>query len=108
MSKRYSIVGVEQNNAAGIVASLPNGLDVILIREPDNPFDPLAVAVWANGQKIGYVPKKQNPPLAQKIDAAGTDLGMLAMDAKPVGSKYIVATFVRSPNSGFPMVQVSE
>lgn len=107
MSKRYSIVGTAfTGTPESFIAGLPSGHDVVLIREPNNQFDPLAVAVWASGQKIGYVPKKQNEPLAAMIDASGTDVGAMAMDGNPTGSKYVTAKFVRSPTSGFPMVEV--
>lgn len=41
-----------------------------LRREPDNPCDDLAIAVeTAAGDRIGYVPKKYNPPYARLMDA---------------------------------------
>jgi hypothetical protein len=33
--------------------------------EPDNPYDPNAVAVLLDGTKIGYVPRKCNSVIAQ-------------------------------------------
>lgn len=41
-----------------------------LVREPDNKFDELAVAVHAqSGKKLGYLPEKDNPILARLMDA---------------------------------------
>ena len=41
--------------------ALWEGEELILKREPDNPFDPKAVAVLReNGQRIGYLPREYN------------------------------------------------
>jgi HIRAN domain len=39
-----------------------------LIREPDNPFDANAVRVEWQGQKIGYVPRRDNADVARFMD----------------------------------------
>jgi hypothetical protein len=39
-----------------------------LIREPDNPFDANAVRVEWQGQKIGYVPRRENADVARFMD----------------------------------------
>ncbi len=111
MSKTYSIVGSNFVKAEAIVAALQPGAELTLIREPSNPFDPLAVAIYdAEGRKLGFVPKKQNTVLSQFIDQAGADLPVpgLALDSAIGLQKAIPGKFVRSPNSGYPMVEVSE
>ncbi|MBQ4479137.1 MAG: HIRAN domain-containing protein [Victivallales bacterium] len=40
-----------------------------LVREPDNKYDPNAIAVVANGQKIGYIPKAIAGDLAGLLPA---------------------------------------
>lgn len=105
MPKNYSIVGIEHRKAEDLVKKLQPGMPAVLVREPNNPFDPLAVAVWVDGKHVGYIPKKQNQALAQFIDQQGD--AQLALDAASTPSgKSIAATFIRSPNSGFPMVTV--
>lgn len=109
--KTYSIVGMNFAKSEAIVAAMTNGADVTLIREPHNPFDPLAVAVYdAEGRKLGFIPKKQNTVLAQFIDQTGAELPVpgLALDSGIKMQRAIPAKFVRSPNSGYPMVEVSE
>ncbi len=111
MSKTYSIVGMNFAKSESIVAALKPGDELTLIREPSNPFDPLAIAIYdAEGRKIGFVPKKQNGVLAQYIDQAGADLPVpgLALDSSVGLQKAVPGKFVRSPNSGYPMVEVSE
>jgi hypothetical protein len=119
MSKRYSIVGMEHRKATDFVATLGSGAEAVLVREPRNPFDPCAVAVWIGRRHVGYVPKNQNVPLAKLIDETGSpivsgdpvEIEGMGLDAsvKPLAlEKSIPAKFVRSPNSGYPMVEVSE
>jgi hypothetical protein len=40
-----------------------------LRRESENPHDPLAVAVWWRGRKLGYVPRRENGTLAWGMDS---------------------------------------
>ncbi len=39
-----------------------------LVREPDNPHDPMAVRVEWRGHKLGYVPRKENRAVAAALD----------------------------------------
>lgn len=113
MSKSYSIVGMEHRKAEDFVKNLRPGADAVLVREPDNRFDPLAIAVWIDGKHVGYVPKAQNKVLAAFIDQTGLPWeqpAVMATDGKTSVAlrhlKTIPAKFVRSPNSGYPMVEV--
>jgi hypothetical protein len=111
--KTYSIVGMNWLKSEEVVGGLKPGAVVTLAREPTNPVDSNAVAVYADGIKVGYIPKKQNVALANYIDQLGTDwtppapAGMAA-DQAPNAARSIPAKFTRSPKSGYPMVDVSE
>jgi hypothetical protein len=113
--RTYSIVGMNYIKTEDIVAALKPGTAVTLVREPNNEFDKNAIAVWVDGQRVGYIPKKTNEALAGFIDQTGEiwdePIGVapaLALDSRPrvVGMKSIPAVFIRSPNSGYPMVSV--
>jgi HIRAN domain len=39
-----------------------------LVREPDNPFDRNAIRIEWHGEKLGYVPRKENATLAWALD----------------------------------------
>jgi hypothetical protein len=52
-----------------LLASLPQGEPLTLIREPGNSYDPNAIQVWARGSHIGYVKGNQNRDLAMAMDA---------------------------------------
>lgn len=111
MTKRYSIVGMNHRGTEQLVGAIAVGTSVILIREPDNKFDKNAIAVWVeNGDyvHVGYLPKNQNAALAARIDQNGIGSFKLAQDAAPSDVRSIPAKFVRSPNSAYPMVEVSE
>ncbi len=47
---------------------------VDLVREPDNPYDENAIAIYFEGHKIGYVPREDNFVLSNIIDAGLLDL----------------------------------
>lgn len=106
MSKRYSIVGTQfTGTPESVIQALQNGEPLDLVREPDNPVDGRAIAVFAGSLKIGYIAKKQND-LAERIDASPREL---ALDANlPDPPKRFIGKFVRSRSSGFPMVEVPE
>lgn len=41
---------------------------LVLVREPANPHDPLAIRVEWQGQHIGYVPRRENSDMARLLD----------------------------------------
>lgn len=46
------------------------GAPLRLVREPENDYDARAVAVWTQeGTKLGYVPRIDNQPLTNLMDA---------------------------------------
>lgn len=115
--KQYSIVGQKHRGLDPYLAGTLPGVPVTLVREPGNQYDPNAVMVWIDGQHVGYIPSKQNAALAQFIDQTGTDLilngdpgevakAIMGMDNAMTEARSITGTFVRSPNSAYPMVQV--
>ena len=111
---RYSIVGMNHQGTEAVVAELKAGAAVTLVREPDNKFDKNAVAVWIDGRRVGYVPKATNRGLAAMIDAKGhkwtAPAPVLGLDEKPPESATLYmafdAKFARSPNSGYPQVEI--
>lgn len=72
------VVGVTFNNDDGTsrketIIEMSKGntdtIDVLLVREPDNKFDPNAIKVIANGKQIGYIGKDYSSILAGFMDA---------------------------------------
>lgn len=58
-----------------LLASLPHGEPLTLVREATNKFDPAAVQVWARGQHLGFIKSTQVRPIAARMDRR------LAMDS---------------------------
>lgn len=112
----YSIVGQKHRGLDPYLAGTLPGTDVVLIREPGNKFDPNAVMVWIDGKHVGYIPSRENAALAKFIDQDGLELpfqtAVIDTASVAVGNiavrlhRGIHAKFARSPNSGYPMVEV--
>ena len=103
MKALVALVGTKfrGREAMDLLAALPNGEPLILIREPANPVDPRCVQVWARGVHIGYVKKEQNAAIAAKIDAA---ISRLAMDAKAVTMPAELAV----DGGKWPLIEIEE
>jgi hypothetical protein len=53
------------------------GDPLILVREPDNPHDANAIRVEWQGQKLGYVPRRDNAALARQMDRGAAVAGRI-------------------------------
>ena len=61
----FRIAGFQYHDGALVLDKLKVGKKLNLVAEPDNPYDPNAVAIKYKGVHLGYVPKEQNQLLAQ-------------------------------------------
>ena len=57
MTKSYPVALVGESNYQHAIASVGEGEDVLLWHEPDNPYDPRAIAAVCHGDTIGYLPQ---------------------------------------------------
>jgi hypothetical protein len=62
------LAGYQYHRASGIWPFLQIGAALRLHREPGNPYDPNAIAVWYLNEHLGYVPRRENRTLAQMMD----------------------------------------
>ncbi len=62
------LAGFRYHAAADVWEALRVGDRLELSREPDNAFDPKAIAVTWRGRKLGYVPRRQNAAIAWAMD----------------------------------------
>lgn len=62
------IAGWQYHQGDQIWNLLQNDTPLTLSREPKNPYDERAIAVFAAGVKLGYVPRVHNTVLACLID----------------------------------------
>ncbi len=57
MSSRYPVAIVGKQHYQRAIAAIGEADDVVLLHEPDNPYDDRAIAVVCHGDTIGYLPR---------------------------------------------------
>ncbi len=62
------LAGYQFHRADSLWPFLAVGTELSLHREHLNPHDPHAIGVWHQGDKLGYVPRRENRTLAQMMD----------------------------------------
>lgn len=84
---RTYVTGVTSRTVAAARPKLADGAMLHLVREPDNDYDARAVAVFTpEGVKLGYVPRVENQPIANLMDA-GLALGVRLTEIRPTGPR---------------------
>ncbi len=68
LHQEYRLAGYQYHRASAVWPFLREGEALTLKREPHNPHDPSAIAVWFRNEKLGYVPRRENRVLAQMMD----------------------------------------
>ncbi|HET8900249.1 MAG TPA: HIRAN domain-containing protein [Rhodanobacteraceae bacterium] len=63
-----SVAGFVHAEGPRLLGVLRVGAELQLVREPHNPYDPLAVRIDWQGHKLGYVPRAANAPIAAALD----------------------------------------
>ena len=77
------VAGTAYYEARRVRRGLRPGDLLVLRREPDNPYDDLAIEVFTHaGAKLGYVPRADNEPFARLLDA-GNALKASVIDVDP-------------------------
>jgi len=72
------IAGLYYHEAGEVWEELAEGDSLELVREPANPYDWKAVAVYWKGYKLGYLPRRENMAVAQMMDRGYQLVGRLA------------------------------
>ncbi|MEJ2395121.1 MAG: HIRAN domain-containing protein [Candidatus Thiodiazotropha sp.] len=62
------LAGFQYHRAAAIWPFLRVGEPLRLRREPGNPHDRYAIAVWFRNEHLGYIPRRENRTLAKLMD----------------------------------------
>lgn len=71
--KNFHVAGFSYYEGVLVFNKLKIGTELQLKAEPDNKYDPLAVAIYLGEHKLGYVPRSANYSLS-KILIAGHNL----------------------------------
>lgn len=75
------VAGFQYHHGETLWPQLATGQSLTLIREPGNRFDQRAVRIDWQGEKLGYIPAKDNAAVSQLLDRGE------AMSALIVGLK---------------------
>ncbi|MCX7635528.1 MAG: HIRAN domain-containing protein, partial [Syntrophales bacterium] len=62
------VAGWQYHKGDRIFRKLKPGTPIVLEREPQNPYDELAIALYGIGIKIGYIPRVHNTVIANLMD----------------------------------------
>ena len=62
------VAGFQHHKGEHLWSFLRPGEPLRLVRETGNAHDPNAVAVYFRGDKLGYVPRRENATVAQMLD----------------------------------------
>lgn len=64
----FDIAGFTYWDGCLVLNDLEVGTKLTLVREEDNKFDPYAVAIYYEDNKIGYVPRNCNSEISKFLD----------------------------------------
>lgn len=56
----FFVSGFQHHDGALVLDQLKPGMELNIVPERDNPYDPEATALYFNDTMIGYVPKSEN------------------------------------------------
>jgi len=66
--QRSPLAGFQFHNGESVWSTLSVGENLKLEREPNNPNDRSAVAVYRDTDKLGYLPRGENNSVSQMLD----------------------------------------
>lgn len=64
----FYVAGLQYERGQTFIRDLIPGESVKLVFEPENPHDSNAVALFARGRKIGYIPADRNQMVTELLD----------------------------------------
>lgn len=100
------VAGFRHYEGMQLLGKMKSGDLLELVREPENAYDPCAIALHWQGRKIGFVPAETNEMLSYMIDADALSLFAvithLEQNAKPWENVAIAIYFVQEVNRDLP------
>ena len=70
----FHIAGFTYYNGVDVFENLKIGTQLSLMAEPENRFDPNAVAIYYQEEKLGFVPREENAFLRKFLNLGYTDM----------------------------------
>ena len=96
---RAGVAGFAYHGGMTVLAQLRAGRALELVRELDNPHDPLAVRIDGCGVTLGYVPRALNAAIAARLDA-GEVLGCQVIECDPRAEPWTRLVFAITAEAG--------
>ena len=99
----FNIAGFTYWDGCISIENLKIGTILQMVRESDNKFDPNAVAIYHEQNKLGYVPRGENELIAKFIDLGYSEIfdlrvQRLSLDAHPEKQVGVVL-FIKMANN---------
>jgi len=94
----FHIAGFTYYDGVDVFNDLKIGTKLFLKKEPKNPYDPKAVAVYYQKTKLGYVPQAQNEVLSKLLNLGYPDMfevkiNQISPDSHPERQVRVVVRF---------------
>lgn len=94
--KSFNIAGFTYYNGADVFEHLKIGVKLRAVAEPENKFDPAAVALYFQDTKLGFIPRHQNREISKFMNLGYSELFEFAInrvvaDADPEHQVFVVA-----------------
>lgn len=70
----FNLAGFTYYDGVEVFEELKIGISLKMTAEPDNQFDPYAVALYYQEKKLGYVPREENKHISQFLNLGHTEL----------------------------------
>jgi len=70
----FHIAGFTYYNGVDVFEDLKIGKELLLKAEPENPYDPNAVAIYYQKDKLGFVPRDKNDALSKFLNLGYSDM----------------------------------
>ena len=70
----FHIAGFTYYNGVDVFENLKIGAQLLLKAEPENRFDPNAVAIYYKNEKLGFVPRAENELLRKFLNLGYSEL----------------------------------
>jgi hypothetical protein len=70
----FNLAGFTYYDGIEVFSNLKIGSPLMLKAEPENKYDPSAVAIWYDDKKLGFVPREENELLFKFLELGYTDL----------------------------------
>ena len=76
----FNVAGVQFHKLKTVHTDINEGMQLDLVPEPENEYDPNAVAIKFNDTMLGYVPKKFSAEVAAILETTGASCKVTKLD----------------------------